>query len=105
MPLVILTRGISKCQGRIGTQNWQSNIDTTIEHKQAKRLEELEKKQQDLKEKMHQITEMMTSLMKEIGVAESPNFQEESIQEKIDNQKVGHLGQSKFISQDRKSVV
>ena len=50
-----------------------------MEHKQAKRLEELEKRQQDLKEKMHQITEMMTSLMKERGVAESPNFQEEFI--------------------------
>ena len=60
-----------------------------MEHKQAMGLEELEKRQQDLKEKMHQITEMMTSLMKERGVVESPNFQEESVQEKSDNQKGG----------------
>ena len=44
-----------------------------MEHKQAMRLEELEKGQQDLKKKMHQIIEMMTSLMKERGVVESPN--------------------------------
>ena len=74
MPLIILTYG-SKCQGRKGTQNRHFSIDTTMEHKQAKRLEELEKRQQDLNEKMHQITKMMTSLMKEIRVVESPNFQ------------------------------
>ena len=68
-----------------------------MEHKQAMRLEGLKKIQQDLKEKMHQITKMMTSLMKERGVAESPNFQKESVQEKSDNQKVGHPGWSKFV--------
>ena len=47
---------------------------------------------------MHQITEMMISLMKERGVAESPNFQEKSVQEKSNNQKVRHPGRSKFIS-------
>ena len=53
------------------------------------RLEESEKMQQDLKKKMHQIIEMMTSLMKEKGVVESPNSQEEFVQKKSDNQKVG----------------
>ena len=43
---------------------------------------------------MHQIIEMKTSLMKERGVVESPNSQEES----DDNQKVGHPDRSKFIS-------
>ena len=47
---------------------------------------------------MHQITKMMTSLIKEKEVAESLNFQEESVHKKIDNQKVGHPGLSKFIS-------
>ena len=69
-----------------------------MEHKQAMRLEQLEKKQQDLKEKMHQITEMMTSLIKERGTVEGPNFQEESVQEKGHDQKVGHPGRSKLIS-------
>ena len=36
--------------------------------------------------------------MKERGVVESPNSQGKSVQEKNDNQKVGHPGQSKFIS-------
>ena len=63
------------------------------------RLEELDKRQQDLKEKMHQMTEMMTSLIKKRGTIEGPNFQEESIQEKGDNQKVGQPSRSKLISQ------
>ena len=63
-----------------------------MEHRQAMRLEELEKRQQDLKEKMLQMTKMTTNLMKERGIVEGPNFQEESIQEKSDNQKVGHPG-------------
>ena len=45
-----------------------------MEHKQAMRLEELEKRQQDLEETMYQLIEMMTSLMKEKGVIESSNF-------------------------------
>ena len=69
-----------------------------MEHKQAMGLEELEKGQQDLEKKMHQIMEMMTGLMKERGVVESPNSQEEFVQEKSDNQKVGYPGRSKFIS-------
>ena len=46
------------------------------------RLEELEKRQQDLKETMYQLTEMMTSLIKERGIVEGPNFQEGSVHEK-----------------------
>ena len=47
---------------------------------------------------MHQIIEMMTSLMKERRVVEGPNFQEGSIHEKSINQKVEHPDQSKLIS-------
>ena len=63
-----------------------------MEHKQAMGLEELEKNQQDLKETMYQLTEIMTSLIKERGIVEGPNFQEGFVHEKNDNQKVGHLG-------------
>ena len=69
-----------------------------MEHKQAMGLEELEKRQQDLKETMYQLKEMMTSLIKERGIAEGPNFQEGSIPEKNINQKVGHPDRSKLIS-------
>ena len=98
MPLVILTCGISKFQGRKVTRNRQSTIDTIMEHGQAMRLEELKKKQQDLKEKMYQLTEMMTSLIKERRIVEGPNFQKELVEEKGDNQKMGHPGWSKLIS-------
>ena len=98
MPLVILTCGISKFQGRKVTRNRQSTIDTIMEHGQAMRLEELKKKQQDLKEKMYQLTEMMTSLIKEKRIVEGPNLQEGSVHEKSDNQKVGHPGRFKLIS-------
>ena len=47
---------------------------------------------------MHQMIEMMTSLIKEMETTEGPNFQEKSVQEKRDNQKVGHPGRSKLIS-------
>ena len=47
---------------------------------------------------MHQMIEVMTSLIKEMENVEGPNFQEKSVQEKRDNQKVGHLGRSKLIS-------
>ena len=46
-----------------------------MEHKQAMGLEELEKRQQDIKETMYQLKEMMTSLIKEKLIVEGPNFQ------------------------------
>ena len=98
MTLVILTHGILKFQGRKRTQNRQSNINTIMEQKQTMRLEELEKRQQDLKEKMYQLTKIMTSLIKERGIAEGLNLQEGSVHEKSDNQKVWHPGRSKLIS-------
>ena len=63
------------------------------------RLEELEKRQQDLKGKKYQLTKMMASLIKERGIVEGPNLQEGFVHEKSNNQKVGHPGRSKFISQ------
>ena len=54
-----------------------------MEHKQAMRLEALEKRQLDLNEKMHQITEMMTSLMKERGVVEVPIFKKSLYKRKV----------------------
>ena len=44
MPLVILTCGNLKCQGQKGTRNRQPSTDTIMEHKQATRLDEMEKK-------------------------------------------------------------
>ena len=61
-------------------------------------LEELEKNQQDLKETMYQLKEMMTGLIKERGIIEGPNLQEGLVQEKIDNQKRGYLSLPKLVS-------
>ena len=69
-----------------------------MEHKQAMRLDELEKRKQDLKKTMCQLKEMMTSLIKERGITEDPDFQGGSIHEKSINQKAGHLDRSKLIS-------
>ena len=60
MPLVILTYGTLKCQGQKETQNKKFSTHTTMKHRQAIRLDEMERRQQDSREEIDQMMEMMT---------------------------------------------
>ena len=77
-PLVILTcwsLNIAKDlepQGQKGTKDHQSNMA----NKRIMRMEEIEKRQQDMQEKVFQVTEMVTSLTKRKRITEDPGSQD-----------------------------
>ena len=55
-------------QGQKGTQDHQSNMT----NERTMRMEEIEKGQQDMQEKISQMTEMVTSLTKGKGITKDP---------------------------------
>ena len=58
---------------------------TVMEHRQATRLDKIEKRQQDFKKGMDQIMEMMMGWTKEKWIYEDPNSQKVHMYEKNDN--------------------
>ena len=104
MPLVILTCGTLKCYGWKETQNKKSNTHTTMKHKQATRLDEMEKRQQDSREEVDQMMEMVMDQIKGKGISEDPNSKERLAYEKNDNQWKKHLPNLDHLFEKGKSI-
>ena len=82
LPLVILTnwsserfKGIWSPQGRKGIKDHQSNM----ENEKTPRMEELESGQQEMQEKIAQMTKMVTNLTKGKGIIDDPGLQRKPI--------------------------
>ena len=78
LPLVILTnwsserfKGIWSPQGRKGIKDHQPNM----ENEKTPRMEELESGQQEMQEKITQMTKMVTNLTNGNGITDDPSLQ------------------------------